>query len=301
MIAPAAVERLVRNELDPAYRRRVRTVLGWLDPAPGELVLDAGCGRGFFLAYLREVCDAAVVGCELRLDHLAVATRALAGRDRVMLLQANLEALPLAAASADHAILSEVLEHVADDVGVLRRVAAVVRPGGLVAITVPSARFPFWWDPVNWLLERIAARPIRSGPLAGIWAGHLRLYRPAELRRAVEAAGLEVVELHGATGRCPPFAHNLLYGLGKPVFESGLLPPAVRRAGDRHRVDGGRGGVLNPVRWALALVDLLDRGNPPAADPDAPAVNLCLLARRPPDGAARQASAPASAPSSATR
>jgi len=277
----AAIERLVANELDAAYRRRVRTVLEWLEPAADEIVLDAGCGRGFYPAFLRAVSGARVVGCELELGHLAVARRALHGARDVHLVRADLGALPFAPASFDGAILSEVLEHVPDDVAVLRQLAAAVRSGGRIAITVPNARYPFWWDPLNRLLESTVGRPIRRGPLAGIWAGHLRLYTGDELRTAVEAAGLEVLEERACTRRCLPFSHNLVYGLGKPLYESGLLPASVRRVGDRHRTEGGRGGPLNPVRWALAAVDLFDRGNPPSEPDGSPSVNLCLLARRP--------------------
>ncbi len=281
MTPSAAVGRLVANELDAAYRRRVRTVLEWLEPAAGDVILDAGCGRGFYPAFVRAVSGARIVGCELELAHLAVARRALRGARDIHLVRADLGALPFAPGSFDSAILSEVLEHVPDDVAVLRQLAAAVRPGGRIAITVPNDRYPFWWDPLNWMLERATGRPIRRGPLAGIWAGHLRLYTAGGLRAAVEAAGLEVVEERACTGRCLPFAHNLLYGLGKPLYECGLLPASVRRAGDRHRTEGDRGGPLNPVRWALAAVDLSDRGNPPSEPTGRPAVNLCVLARVP--------------------
>lgn len=281
MNPPAAVERLVANELDAAYRRRVRTVLEWLAPARNHVILDAGCGRGFYPAFVRALSDARVVGCDLELRHLGVARRALCCARDVHLVHADLEALPFAPASFDGAILSEVLEHVSDDVAVLRGLASVVRPAGRIAITVPNARYPFWWDPLNWLLERSAGRPVRRGPLAGIWAGHRRLYTADGLRSVVEAAGLEISEQRSCTRRCLPFSHNLLYGLGKPLYESGLLPAPVRRAGDRHRTGGGRGGPLNPVRWALAAVDLFDRGNLPSEPADRSSVNLCLLARVP--------------------
>lgn len=168
---------------------------------------------------------ARLVGCDLRLDHLAVAGRARAA-DGSLLLQADLHAIPLAPQSVDAAIVSEVLEHVADDVGALRQLATAVRPGGRLAITVPHARYPLAWDPINWLLERTVGRPIRHGPLAGIWTDHLRLYTPASLRAVVHEAGLEVLDERACTRRCLPFMHNLVYGLGKPLYES--HHPALR-------------------------------------------------------------------------
>ena len=53
MVDPARLERMLANEADMAFRRRVATIFEWLQPAPGDRILDAGCGRGFYLNFLR--------------------------------------------------------------------------------------------------------------------------------------------------------------------------------------------------------------------------------------------------------
>ncbi len=82
----------------------------------------------------------------------------------------------------------------------------MLKPGGLIAITVPNANYPFWWDPINRALETIFHTHIRRGLLAGIWANHVRLYTPDQLRAAVLDAGLEVVEERAFTHHSFPLS-----------------------------------------------------------------------------------------------
>ncbi len=44
------IARMVRNEADMAYRRRIQTIFEWLDPQDGDRILDGGTGRGFYLS-----------------------------------------------------------------------------------------------------------------------------------------------------------------------------------------------------------------------------------------------------------
>jgi SAM-dependent methyltransferase len=72
----------------------------------------------------------------------------------------------------DVTFLFDVLEHVEDDVGALRQVCKVMRPGGLLLVTVPALRF-FW--SVN-----------------DVIAHHYRRYSRADLGRLAQKTGLEL-------------------------------------------------------------------------------------------------------------
>jgi hypothetical protein len=85
------------------------------------------------------------------------------------------EDLP-AGVSVDSVLAVNVLEHILDDVGALRRMAAVVASGGDIVLFVPA--YPSLYGPHD-----------RA-------AGHVRRYVPASLRAAVVAAGLKVELLH---------------------------------------------------------------------------------------------------------
>lgn len=278
----ALISRMVRNEADMAYRRRVHTVFEWLAPCDGDTILDGGTGRGFYLRFIRTVCTARLVGIELDGSILAMARTALAGLPDITLVNASLCAIPYPASTFDKAILSEVLEHIPDDIRALCEVRRVLKPGGLVAITVPNANYPFWWDPINKTLETLLKTHIQRGLLAGIWANHMRLYTREQLRRAVCTAGLEVIAERSFTHYSFPFIHNLVYGLGKTALEAGVLPKSITFAADRHNVSGERGGALNPVNIGLRVFEWFDRRNTMDEPPERATVNLCLLARKPP-------------------
>ncbi|WP_432844040.1 methyltransferase domain-containing protein [Dactylosporangium sp. CA-092794] len=82
--------------------------------------------------------------------------------------------------SGDHsaAVSYNVLEHIDDDIGGLRTMRGLVRPGGYVIIVVPA--FPFAMGP------------------ADIATGHVRRYTKKTMRAALDAADLEIVKLHYA-------------------------------------------------------------------------------------------------------
>lgn len=278
----AEAARLFANEADPAFRRRalwIGAALSRAFPRGGARLLDLGCGRGFYLP-LYAALGLAATGVEPDpLPRREAEARAREAGARV--LDAPAEALPFPAAAFDAAVLSEVLEHLADPGAALREVHRVLAPGGLLLATVPKSDYPLAWDPLNFLLEGAGLGPIRRGPLAGIWANHRRLYDEAALSREAEAAGFEVRDVFGHTSRCLPFVHNLVYGLGKPLLERDLLPRAWARGAERGRGRApGRPSRVDPVAWGIALIHRIDRANPDREPPGRRAQNICLEARR---------------------
>jgi SAM-dependent methyltransferase len=90
-------------------------------------------------------------------------------------------------ASFDVVGMFELLEHVADDVGLLRDIARITRPGGYLALTVPlGMKYYCSFDR---------------------FVGHVRRFEPGELRSKVEQAGYELVrfEVHSQSP-LEPFA-----------------------------------------------------------------------------------------------
>jgi SAM-dependent methyltransferase len=284
MIDPAAIAHMTRNEADMAFRRRVATIFEWLDFSEGRTVLDCGCGRGFYLDMVSSVARCRLVGLERDAEIVARASALVGGREAVSLVQGSLDGLPFRNDSFDGVIASEVLEHVEDDVGALAEIGRVLKPGGSVAITVPNADYPFLWDPINHTLETLRLSPVRTGAFAGIWANHVRLYTADELRRVTREAGLEIRAERSFTHHAFPFIHNIVYGFGKPLLESGLMPKALADAADRTAFRKRDAGRLNPVRLAIALLALFDRPNRMDEPPGRSTVNLCLLARKPGGG-----------------
>lgn len=275
------IRHMTRNEADMAFKKRAQTIFEWVPPADDKVILDCACGRGFYLNMYRYVSRCKLVGLELEADIIRKAQRNVGHLPDLTLTRGNIYALPFPDDTFDGVILSEILEHLDDDVAGLRDVWRVLKPGGVVAITVPNARFPLWWDPINWTLERTLHTHIRRGPLAGIWANHIRLYERDDLRAAVERAGFAVEAERQFTHYSFPFIHNLVYGLGKPLLESGVMPDRLANAADRTTFDQNRGSLLNPVNLGIAVLNLFDRPNQIDEPPGRSTVNLAIKARKP--------------------
>lgn len=275
----ALLERLLTNEADMAFRRRVHVLLGYLELRDGLDVLDCGCGMGFYLMAMQQLRDLRLTGLDADADRLRYAEQVGV---RATLVEGDVEALPFADASFDRVLMSEVLEHVRDDAAALREVDRVLRPSGVLAISVPHARFPFWWDPFNATWTALGGAPIRSGPIVGIWTNHERLYEPSALGRVVREAGLDVESLVEATHYSVPFEHFLVYGIGKPLIERGLLPKRLHASTDRFAGLENRRSRLDPFNLARSLFRAVDRLNDrPGASRAKTFVNVLLKARKP--------------------
>lgn len=263
----ARLARMLANEADMSFPRRADAVYDFLRIGPGQRVLDMGCGRGFYLKFTRELYpEADVIGVELDRPLL---DRARAEVPGVRTLSADVRRLPFADAAFDRVVFSEVIEHVDDDAAALAELLRVTAPGGVLALTTPNADYPLAWDPINRVLEDVGARPIRRGPLSGIWANHVRLYTPERLTRLATEAGWQVEEARCFTHYSLPFIHNLVYGAGKELLEAGLLPDAMAQSADRFRTDGAAGGAMNPIEIGLRVLKAFDHLNdlhPPGFD-----------------------------------
>ncbi|MCU0499929.1 MAG: class I SAM-dependent methyltransferase [Anaerolineae bacterium] len=281
MVDQATIAHMTRNEADMAFKKRVQTIFEWIDPQADDLILDMPCGRGFYLNMFRYVSQCRLIGGELDPEVLEKARRNVGQLPGLLLNRASIYTLPYADGTFDAVIASEILEHLDDDVAGLREIWRVLKPGGVVAITVPNANYPFWWDPINKTLETLFNTHIQHGPLAGIWANHVRLYTAPQLRQAALNAGFQVEEERQFTHYCFPFIHNLVYGLGKPLLESGALPESMSNAADRTKFDQNDGSIFNPINFGLKVFNWFDRHNVISEPPGRSTVNLALKARKP--------------------
>jgi len=272
------LDRFLRNEADMAYRRRVRVLLDYLRLRDGDRVLDAGCGFGLYLAAMSRLRDLKLVGLDRSSDRLARAR----SRSKAGLVAADSTGLPFADETFDAVLLSEVLEHVPDEALALAEILRVLKPGGRLAVSVPHANYPFWWDPIGRINAWLGGSPIRSGPLVGIWTNHERLYTPARLVGVAEDSGFEVEAVEESTHHCFPFSHLLVYGIGKPLLEHDLLPEVLARSADRFRGEESSGSLWNPVHLGVALLRACDRRNDrPGVENRKTFVNVLASLRKP--------------------
>lgn len=105
-----------------------------LMPSAGGRLLDVGCGLGYLLESLGGEYE--TVGLEYDIESLKNNKK----RGLVNMVQGDASYIPFARESFDVVLCSELLEHLPDgkDTDVLEGINAVLKPGGLLLITVPS-------------------------------------------------------------------------------------------------------------------------------------------------------------------
>lgn len=274
------LDRLLMNEADMAFRRRVSRLLEFLELRDGARVLDCGCGMGFYLMVMGNLWSLELVGLDDDPERLR---RAEQHGIQAELVHGDAQQLPFPDASFDAVLMTEVLEHLPDDAQALSEAFRVLRPGGVLAVSVPHARYPLAWDPFNRIWTGIGGRPIRHGPIVGIWTNHERLYEPPALAELIKGAGLAVESLEEATHYCFPFMHFLVYGIGKPLIERGLVPRQLLSSADRFAGVENRGNRLNPFNVGRGVFRLVDRLNDrPSVSRKRSFVNVLAKARKPP-------------------
>ena len=155
-----------------------------LQPQTTDHVLDIGCGIGGPARWIAAKYGCRVTGVDLTAAFCEAARElnSLTGlADRVQVLHGSALSLPLPDNSFDRAYSQAALMNVSDKRGVFCEAFRVLRPGGLVALSLAGAgpvgepRYPLPW----------ATTPDISF-----------LATPDEIRRDLLAAGFQIVLLH---------------------------------------------------------------------------------------------------------
>ena len=182
-------------ELEAVYskrdiRRRRALVHEALGAAPGDRVLDAGCGPGFYVAETLERVGpgGSVVGVDASPPMLALAAKRSEGHDNVSFHEGDVTALPVADADFDRAMSVQVLEYVTDIPAALAELHRVLKPGGRVLL------WDVDWATVSWRSDD----PARMERVLRGWDEHLSdPVLPRRLSAELRAAGFEDVEMQG--------------------------------------------------------------------------------------------------------
>ncbi|MEB3034863.1 methyltransferase domain-containing protein [[Mycobacterium] nativiensis] len=114
--------------------------IDWLDIPVGGTALDVGCGPGSITASLARAvaADGLALGVDVSEPMLARAVRIQAG-PQVGFLRADAQRLPLRDSTVDAVISIAVLQLIPDPVAALGEMGRVLKPGGRVALMVPTA------------------------------------------------------------------------------------------------------------------------------------------------------------------
>ena len=194
--------------------------------APAGRLLDVGCGRGDLGEwFMRRGWEAAGI------EPAADAARQAAGRG-IDVHVGTLDDAPWPAESFDAVTFNHALEHVPDPLETLRQTASLLRPGGLLAISVPhfgawqrrlfgSAWFPL--DLPRHLQHFDRASLSRMAVAAGL--------RPREVRTSSLLAGFPASAQYALRGRLF-LSHSAMNRVMHLTYPMVLLADALFRDGD---------------------------------------------------------------------
>lgn len=175
--------------LDRYYDTARTEVLPFL-PARVTRLLDVGCGTG---ATTRAVASRHAVVWKGGIEYMdAVATRAEPHFDRLWRGDAQAVALEaeIAPGSLDLVLCLDVLEHMADPWTMVKRLSALVAPGGRLIVSVPNIRH---WRFIWRLLAKGDFRYRDSGLLDRT---HLRFFVKETAAELATVGGLQLVGVH---------------------------------------------------------------------------------------------------------
>ena len=202
------------HPIDIATRRAlVEGVAGVLSER--RAAVEIGCSSGYLLADLRRARpNATLYGVDVIAAGLERAHRLVPSAALVL---ADVVDLPFEDGTLDAAVSANVLEHVSDDLGALRELHRVLRPGGRAAIVVPAG--PGLYDYYDAFL------------------GHERRYARGELAGRARRAGFTVVrEAFIGSLLYPAFwlvkkAHRMRHRDVSPEWVEALVRRDVDRSG----------------------------------------------------------------------
>jgi len=149
-------------------RRLLRNLIQRYAP-DAHVILDVGCGTGGTLSVLEDL--GTVVGADLSEDALGFCRQ----RGLRCLVCSCAEDLAFADGTFDAAVCADVFEHLEDDEKGFSEVLRILRPGGIVVVTVPA--YPWLWSEHDEALS------------------HKRRYMAGELRERLSRAGAEVLRI----------------------------------------------------------------------------------------------------------
>jgi 2-polyprenyl-3-methyl-5-hydroxy-6-metoxy-1,4-benzoquinol methylase len=154
-----------------------RWVLGEISPWLGQRVLEVGCGIGTYTEEMA-VGTREIVAMDMERSFVDAAVHRLGHRSNVRLIcgdATKADAAQPDEEAFDTVVLLDVLEHIEDDVALLKGLRARLAPGGHLILKVPA--MPSLYSPMD----------------AAI--GHWRRYDKRALRETMTRAGLEIVRV----------------------------------------------------------------------------------------------------------
>lgn len=171
-----------------AARRRYRAGLCYLQPSPGELILDIACGRGEMVARCQEL-GANAIGIDYSQTAVEISKETV---KEGVIIRASATHLPFPNETFDKVVTFDVLEHLdtEDTLKYLNEIRRVLKRGGMLLLHTPNRwdklRETLLWIPnliYNLLFPETKFDPRRRRHLEEV---HINVQSPLSLRRLLQ-------------------------------------------------------------------------------------------------------------------
>ena len=182
------------------YKAKLAALIDTVSDLRIRHVLDVGAGSGYFSKALLRDTDAE--------DAVCVDLGYPENRDEQIAGKALTFRNSLDTSDADLVLMMDVIEHVADDVGIVKDYASKVQSGTRFVVTVPA--FMWLWSGHDVFLE------------------HYRRYTLQQLETVLKAAGLQIEQGHYFYGAVLPLVAGVR--AGKKLFGGKSAPESDMRA-----------------------------------------------------------------------
>lgn len=233
------LEKILSKVGDLNFRRRILKMLEYLNVQPGDYILDMGCGEGFYALIFDQIYDCKVAAVDYDENIMSMAKNWLKGSPKVVFEIADICNLRFSDNTFDKIVCTEVLEHISDDNKATGELYRVLKPRGILAVTVPNHNYPFVWDPFNKIREGLGLG--HFNPLDGFWGGiwaydHKRLYLPSELKDLMSRHNFKVEDLCVLTHYGVIFNHLVLY-VGKNLYTKFPVSDEIKSSMEKFKWD----------------------------------------------------------------
>lgn len=268
------MDNVLVNVGDMSLKRRARKIIEGLELKDTDRIIDVGCGDGFYLHLLSNISPKVdLTGFDHDQIVLNNAKKNLSSK-KIKLVSGDVTKMQFKTSQFKKAIMTEVLEHVDDDKKALAEVHRILKKNGLFLMTVPNIKFPFLWDPINWVLQNIFGTHISgTGFFAGIWARHLRLYEKSKLEKLIKQAGFKIEDSGEIMTRCLPFNHHLVNLVARFLYD---VKPSPKLSDPLSKFKNAKKPFL--VKTAFFAVNLFDKLND--LFPGKDGLNIYIKARK---------------------
>lgn len=188
------------NDMVDWYHENRRSEMLAFVPQHARRILELGCSKGTFGAQIKARQPVEYIGIDSDADCVAAARTRL---DRVLHLDLD-GSWPDDLGLFECIVCNDILEHLRDPWSAVRRLHALLVPGGCVVASIPNMRH---FEVMKALLLQRQWRYVDTGVLDRT---HLRFFTVLTMRDLFAQAGFAVERLQGINGGAFPWKFGLL-------------------------------------------------------------------------------------------